>query len=87
MNVELVSPESRQPAFPEDPGFVVGLDTVPVPKSKLLVAAFGGTMAKEGVEHPGTASLQSFGTVAGCANDSRVVPTLNNVSRAFFIVC
>ena len=41
MNVELVSPESKQP---ELPGFGLddGLDGVPEPKSKLLVNGFGG---------------------------------------------
>ena len=43
IKVELVSPDSRQPEFVPF-GFVDGFETVPVPKSKLLVALLGGSI-------------------------------------------
>jgi hypothetical protein len=60
INVELVSPESKQPEF--DPyGGVDGFEILfEVVKSTMFVAGLFGRIPNEGVVQPGTAPLQLF---------------------------
>lgn len=60
INVELVSPLSKQPEL-NPPGFEEGFEMLPEVKSTTLVAEFKGAIGNEGVVQPGTASEQSFG--------------------------
>jgi hypothetical protein len=64
IKVELVSPLNKQPEL-KPAGFDEGLDILPDVKSIVFVAGLLGAIGKDGVVHPGTASLQSF----GCANE------------------
>jgi hypothetical protein len=60
MNVELVSPLSKHPEL-NPAGLVEGFEILPAVKSITLVAGLFGAIGNEGVVHPGTASIQSFG--------------------------
>ena len=67
INVELVSPVNKQPAFPGlGLGFVDGSEILPAVKSIIFVKELFGAMVKEGEVQPAIATLQLLG-VTVCA--------------------